>query len=463
MKLNIKNSLLVCFSAAFCIWQMGIIYFSGTSLSLFGRIPVEINQDINTLIIASGYIISIIVMLLFPRKMILIERFIFFLALFCTIGVLIPFSAKITATFYYIAIFCCVFSIGGMASVATTLFTVDTTWRDAIVGNVLGGIGIAILQNDFIQFDFTIFMFCSLVMICALLFFLLKLPAKIEITFAKKSSDYKRPIIPFVGIFILIIFPTTLLLMATSIAETIKHGVSIMYLSASVMAIILNIIKVKFRSDSLKVFSIFFMLTPLGFVLTIISNTANQFSVLEIIACVFFGFALVVANMWLFFSASAFEIYPSKFVAAIGTGIGLTLALIHSVVLESFRENLLGLYYIYLGISIFLMILYYLLEPYFIFNWKKNMEAKKNIMTEKKKSIQFEEKKQEQKIYFFGIEKLSVQEENLAKLILQGYSESQIAKEMNITLNTQKSYRKNLYTKLNIHSKRELFNLLRER
>ncbi|MBE6349102.1 MAG: helix-turn-helix transcriptional regulator, partial [Spirochaetaceae bacterium] len=37
----------------------------------------------------------------------------------------------------------------------------------------------------------------------------------------------------------------------------------------------------------------------------------------------------------------------------------------------------------------------------------------------------------------------------------------EIAKEMNITLNTQKSYRKNLYTKLNIHSRRELFNLLK--
>lgn len=57
---------------------------------------------------------------------------------------------------------------------------------------------------------------------------------------------------------------------------------------------------------------------------------------------------------------------------------------------------------------------------------------------------------------------LSQQEGNLARLILAGYSEGQIAKEMNISLNTQKGYRKNLYCKLDIHSKRELFKLMQE-
>ncbi len=462
MKLNIKTPFLFCFSAAFSIWQMGIIYFSGTSLSIFGRIPIEINQDINTLIIASSYLFSILTMLIFPRQMIRIERFTFLVALISVIGVLLPFSVSLITTFYYIAIFCCVFSIGNLASIATTFFTVDTTWRDAIIGSVVGGIGIAILQNDFIRFDFTVFMFCSIVIILALLFFLFKLPSKIEVTFAKKSSDYKRPIIPFIGIFILLIFPTILLLMATSIAETVKHGVSIMYLSASILAILLNIIKVKLRTDSIKTFGIFFMLTPLGFVFTVLSTLSNQFSTLGILACVFFGFSIVLAGMWLFFSASAFEIYPSRFIASIGTGIGLVLALVHSVILESFRDNLSILYYVYLGISIFLMILFYLLEPYFVYGWKKTIEDKKISQSKKESAIYTEEKKEESKIELLGMERLSIQEQNLAKLILQGYSETEIAKEMNITLNTQKSYRKNLYTKLNIHSRRELFKLLKD-
>ena len=54
---------------------------------------------------------------------------------------------------------------------------------------------------------------------------------------------------------------------------------------------------------------------------------------------------------------------------------------------------------------------------------------------------------------------LSEKERQLAALILQGHAESSIASTMGITLNTQKSYRKNLYNKLEIHSKRELFGL----
>lgn len=54
---------------------------------------------------------------------------------------------------------------------------------------------------------------------------------------------------------------------------------------------------------------------------------------------------------------------------------------------------------------------------------------------------------------------LSEKERQLAGLILQGYTESTIAATMGITVNTQKSYRKNLYNKLEIHAKRELFEL----
>lgn len=462
MKLNIKTPFLFCFSTAFTIWQMGIIYFSGTSLSLFGRVPIELNQDINTLIIASGYLISILTMLVFPRQMILIERGIILIALISVLGLLIPFSSNLISILYYISIFCCVFSIGGLASIATTFFTVDTTWRDGIIGMMVAGVGIAILQNDFIQFDFTIFMFCSLLMICALLYFLLMLPSKIDVTFVNKSSNYKRPVIPYIGIFILIIFPTTFLLMATSIAENIKHGVSVMYFSASIFAILLSIIKIKQGINSIKTFSIFFMLTPLGFIFTILSTLSNKFSQLELLSCIFFGFSNVLAGLWLFFSASAFEIYPSKFIAPIGTSIGLILALVHSIVLEIFRENLFALYCIYFVLALILMVAFYLLEPYFIYGWKNAIEKKNSTKMENGFSIYIEENKEETNLKIIGVEKLSVQEQNLAKLILQGYSESEIAKEMNITLNTQKSYRKNLYTKLNIHSRRELFKLLKE-
>ena len=54
---------------------------------------------------------------------------------------------------------------------------------------------------------------------------------------------------------------------------------------------------------------------------------------------------------------------------------------------------------------------------------------------------------------------LTPQEKVLVDLILKGYTGVSIAKIMNISVETQKSYRKNIYSKLAIHSKEELFRL----
>lgn len=54
---------------------------------------------------------------------------------------------------------------------------------------------------------------------------------------------------------------------------------------------------------------------------------------------------------------------------------------------------------------------------------------------------------------------LSGQELRIAQFILNGYSAPQIASILGITLNTVKSYRKNLYSKLQIHSRHELHTL----
>lgn len=54
---------------------------------------------------------------------------------------------------------------------------------------------------------------------------------------------------------------------------------------------------------------------------------------------------------------------------------------------------------------------------------------------------------------------LTPQEKALVDLILQGYTGNSIAKTMNISFETQKSYRKSVYSKLNVHSREEIFSL----
>ena len=59
----------------------------------------------------------------------------------------------------------------------------------------------------------------------------------------------------------------------------------------------------------------------------------------------------------------------------------------------------------------------------------------------------------------FGKLTLTVREQAVAKLILTGHSSNSIALTLGISLPTVKTHRRNIYTKLNISSQAELFNL----
>ncbi|MDR2869939.1 MAG: helix-turn-helix transcriptional regulator, partial [Deferribacteraceae bacterium] len=58
-----------------------------------------------------------------------------------------------------------------------------------------------------------------------------------------------------------------------------------------------------------------------------------------------------------------------------------------------------------------------------------------------------------------AFDKLARSEIRIAELIMQGYTNPEMASIMNTTVNTVKSYRKSLYSKLQIHSRQELFGL----
>ncbi len=69
-RLNPPMYMLVFFSM-FCFWQMGFIYFMGPSLTINGRTPLPISMDNVTALIAAGYVLSIIWMVIFPRFVLL--------------------------------------------------------------------------------------------------------------------------------------------------------------------------------------------------------------------------------------------------------------------------------------------------------------------------------------------------------------------------------------------------------
>lgn len=438
---RVSSGLLLMFSAPFIVWQMGIIYFSGTTMSLFGRTPIPLTEGDTTLVIAAGYIASIIFLSLFPRMAVWAERLLLPAALAATALMLLPFSPGVITVFFYISAFVCVFSIGTMMSVAAQHFTVDTCWRDGIISMSVGGLLISILQNDLFSVSFTAFTLLSVVLIALLSVLFFIIPARIEADFVEKKNRGSLPGILFTGIWLISGFSTLLICFAASFAESVKGGVSTIYLSAAATALTLNLIRKRFGSGSVRVYGMFFAISVFGFVLALVSPSLPAAG---IISCVFMGFVVMLANMWVFFAAAAFRIYATRFIGAIGAGMGLALALLHSELLELLRGNLPLLYSLYAAISMALLLVYYFLEPYFTYAWKKQGGQ------------QTADRPKQPAAPFAG---LSEQEGVLVSLVLEGHTESSVAKMMNISINTQKSYRKNVYAKLDIHSKRELFML----
>ena len=80
---------------------MGVVFFSSQVLSLFGRIPFKLNDNIMFGIIAAGYIFSMLFMAVIPRKIIIVQRITLMIAFFTTFFALFPFGNEVVSLMFY--------------------------------------------------------------------------------------------------------------------------------------------------------------------------------------------------------------------------------------------------------------------------------------------------------------------------------------------------------------------------
>nr|WP_275061464.1 helix-turn-helix transcriptional regulator [Diplocloster modestus] len=171
--------------------------------------------------------------------------------------------------------------------------------------------------------------------------------------------------------------------------------------------------------------------------------------------------------------------YPSRFISPWIIGLCLIGLLIHSALLEAFRDTPATLYIVYLVISVSVVILYLILEPYLIYSFRKGtslavlLSPAEDVPAVRSTAVQVWEPQpdtsctaeaeapappRETAVSVFDI--LSGQELRVVELMQRGFSNREMAEVMKISENTVKGYRSTMYSKLQIHSKRELFALV---
>ena len=464
-RLNIRLPLLLCFSL-FSTWQMGIIYFSGTSLSLDGRTPLSISLGSVSIYIVLGYILSILFISLFPKLVVSAERIVTSLALLSALGMYLPLTPTILAQLYYFQCFCCVFMIGFETSLIVNLFSEETGLKHLLIAYPFASIVSSFLQNDFIKVPFSSFRFITIICLIAMLIFFFKQPTNVWPQYVKKADSEARPKNLSIGIYALTTLGGFITLFGTAVAENITHGIFVAFISSALFGISIYVFCKKKHVNPLRFTPMLIGISSLGFVFAIISLHVPS---LSLVSCGLLGAGLTSCYLNPFYGIILAKRYPSRFISPIIIALAFFSVIVQMLLIEIFRDNTTMLYIVYLVISTIMAIVYLTIEPYLIhsFNWEP-LEQAENPVDQSHPAeiaqttggyIHLQGKETLNLLDSDSFSKLSRQELRIAELIIHGYTNSEMAKLLYITENTVKSYRKTLYSKLHIHSKRELFDL----
>ncbi|MDR0876198.1 MAG: helix-turn-helix transcriptional regulator [Clostridiales Family XIII bacterium] len=449
-RLNLRLPWLICF-AMFAAWQMGMVYFSGQTLSVDGRTPLPVNVDDVTSIIVVGYILSILVMVFIPRTVVWMERVTACTALAAALALFLPLSNETLAAALYVQYFCCCLMIGFETGVIVGLFTERTAILHLTVAYGVANALVAILQNDFIKIDFAWFRLFTVIALALMILFFWRLPGNAWTRPVKKPDGLVAPKRLFAGIFLWTATSCFVILFGTAVAEGFTHGVSVFYLSGGIAGIVLYLLWKHFGIQPFKIFKVYIAMGAMGFVLAIASLSVPS---LSLAACVFLGAGSMACWMNPLLGVLMAKQYPSRFIAPGIIGVAFITVLIHAALLDLFRSNFTALYVVYLVIAVACVILYLILEPYLLYAFQG-----KPLISDKRAAKETEEKAgaiPQGEVRGHPDDDLTERERQIAQELMLGLDYKQIAAKLYISPYTVNSHKKSIYAKKGVHNVPEL-------
>jgi DNA-binding CsgD family transcriptional regulator len=216
--------------------------------------------------------------------------------------------------------------------------------------------------------------------------------------------------------------------------------------------------------------------------------------VFSLAACALLGAGLAVCYLTSYFGIVMAKRYPSRFIMPVIIVIALITIIVHSTILEVFRDNLQILYIIYLVVSVAMAILYLMLEPYLLYSFRgRTLQDIIGVVAEDKDDDELvkpetvsvaahaqarppllrtapkaepvppkEEPLHERRMKALmsrAPEPLTRREYQAADGIMRGLRRSEIAKEMQILPESVTKYINRIYDKFGIHRRQDLFKL----
>lgn len=462
---------LVIFVECYSIWQFGIIYYSGKTLSILGRTPLPVQIDTTAAAIVLGGIASVLVSWFLGRRLVGMLRSVLPLALVSTLLLFFPLPDGILTAAFYVQVFLCLLIFGCCHGLAILLYSERSALMTAGVGTISAAPAIILLQGEFFPVSYGTVVAVSAAMILLMLIASWWLPGgKQPLQFAGRAERGSVPKFLFAGLLFLVLLATLLMEMTLSIAEGTPHGTAILYFFSIVSGLLFLLLWRGFKKSPLRIFSMLLAVMCVGFILAVASVA---FPRARLISCGVLGLSFVVFMMISYFGQTLFRLYPSRWIVPAFPLMILLGIIVHTLALEGLREHLTALYAGY-GLTAAVMLVVYLqMEPYLNYHRKRFEQALP--AREDAAGASFTEDVAVSEMQAQGPEPaphrssvaanpeafaaLSPTERIVTDLILQGFTFGEIADQLDMKENAQRFHRKNIYSKLGIHSRKELFAL----
>ncbi len=458
-RLNLPLPMLLCF-AMYCFWQMGYIYFMGPSLTIDGRTPLPISMDNVTLLIVAGYVLSILLMTFKPHRVLMAQRLSAVAALICTLGLFLPMGEGGLRTLIYAQAFFCCFMIGFELFLMINILTVDCTLEHLTMAYGSCFILIAIVQNDFYPITFPQFRFVSVVALVLMLNFFFRIPAHPGAYpgYIKKTDTFIPPKKLLIGTYIVAFIGSIMAVSGPAIAGEVKHGVFILYVVDAVASVSIYLLYKKFNFNPFRQITIYMAAGCIGFLLMF---AASDVPALAPMACGFIGIGMIPCQMIPLYGGAVMKRYPSKIISPALVGLAMAAVIVQSSMVEVFRETPVLLNLVYAVTLVILVIIYLQIEPIFMYSSGKiilnTQDGEENIVIATPPKVEI---KATDRQLLGAMNTLTKRELEVVDLICYGYTNSDIAKMLFISEYTVKDHTKNIYRKMDVHSRHELASVI---
>lgn len=444
-RLNQPLWMLVCF-AMFNLWQMGFIYFMGPALTIDGRTPMPIDMDNATMLIAAAYVCSIVWMVFLPHLTVWAERISTVVALLTMLGLFLPLSVDVLLLLIHIHLFSCCFMIGFETFIMANLFTEKTTILHLTLAYSAALFLISVVQNDFSLITFPQFRVITVIALLLMLVFFFRLPSGKEACprYVTKADKLTAPKKLLTGTYIIVFICALMGVSGPSVSGGVNHGVFITYLTDAIVSLLIYLLYREFGFHPFRSISFCMGIGCLGYLLIYASSYAPS---LSYTGCVFIGIGMVSCQMLPLYGNILMKNYPSRFIPPIIIGLSLVAVLVQSSMVELFRgaASFLNLAY---GIIMAALVIFYLqIEPYLMYAFHRRITEE----TASGKEAPAAEPAETSPLAV-----LSKRELEVVDLIGSGYSNADIAKILVISPHTVNDHTKNIYRKLDVHSRLEL-------